>query len=149
MRRKPSLRPATSLLAAAACLWGAYARADSEPYAPPSPAQPSAGGRGHGYAAARRGRGHRDEANLLAPIPGYAVVHLHSTFHPSARVEVFACIDNLFNHKYATWGILSDPTGIGAPGIPPGGVTNGPGVDNRFLSPAAPLEAFLGARLTL
>ena len=49
---------------------------------------------------------------------------------------------------YATWGILGDPTGIGAPGIPPDGVTNGPGVDNRFLSPAAPLEMFGGVRIT-
>jgi hypothetical protein len=42
---------------------------------------------------------------------------------------------------------LSDPTGIGAPGIPPNAVTNAPGVDNRFLSPAAPLEAFGGLRI--
>jgi iron complex outermembrane recepter protein len=90
-----------------------------------------------------------DEANLLAPIPGYAVVHLHSTYRPSTHVELFASVDNLFDRKYATWGILSDPTGIGAPGIPAGAVTNGPGVDNRFLSAAAPLEAFLGVRLTL
>jgi len=46
-------------------------------------------------------------------------------------------------------GILSDPTGIGAPGIPADGVTNGPGVDNRFLSPAAPLEVFGGFRVSL
>jgi iron complex outermembrane recepter protein len=90
-----------------------------------------------------------DEANLLAPIPGYAVVHLHSIYRPSAHIELFASVDNLFNRKYASWGILSDPTGIGAPGIPAGAVTNGQGVDNRFLSPAAPLEAFLGVRLTL
>jgi hypothetical protein len=63
-------------------------------------------------------------------------------------LELFASIDNLFNRLYSTWGILSDPTGIGAPGIPPNGVTNGPGVDNRFLSPAAPFEAFGGVRIT-
>jgi len=43
---------------------------------------------------------------------------------------------------------LSDPTGVGAPGIPINAVTNGPGVNNRFLSPAAPIEAFGGVRLT-
>jgi iron complex outermembrane receptor protein len=88
-----------------------------------------------------------DESNQLAPIPGFASVNLHSTYKPVAHVEMFATINNLFNRKYATWGILSDPTGIGAPGIPPGGVTNGPGVDNRFLSPAAPFEAFGGVRI--
>jgi iron complex outermembrane receptor protein len=89
-----------------------------------------------------------DESNQLAPIPGYAVVNLHSTYRPVDHLEFFATINNLFNRKYATWGILSDPTGIGGPGIPPNGVTNGPGVDNRFLSPAAPFEAFGGVRIT-
>jgi iron complex outermembrane recepter protein len=88
-----------------------------------------------------------DESNQLAPIPGYTVVNLHSTYRPVDHLELFATINNLFNRKYGTWGILSDPTGIGAPGIPPDGVTNGPGVDNRFLSPAAPLEAFGGVRI--
>jgi len=89
-----------------------------------------------------------DESNQLAPIPGYTVVHLHSTYRPAQHLELFATIDNLFNRKYSTWGILSDPTGIGAPGIPPDGMTNGAGVDNRFLSPAAPFEAFAGVRIT-
>jgi iron complex outermembrane recepter protein len=89
-----------------------------------------------------------DESNQLAPIPGYTTVNLHTTYKPVPHFEVFASINNLFNRKYATWGILSDPTGIGAPGIPSNGVTNGPGVDNRFLSPAAPFEAFGGVRIT-
>jgi iron complex outermembrane recepter protein len=89
-----------------------------------------------------------DESNQLAPLPGYTTINLHSTYKPVPHFELFASINNLFNRKYATWGILSDPTGIGAPGIPPNGVTNGPGVDNRFLSPAAPFEAFGGVRIS-
>ncbi len=88
-----------------------------------------------------------DESNQLAPIPGYTVVNLHSTYKPQPHLEVFASINNLFDRKYATRGILSDPTGVDAPGIPPGAVTNGAGVDNRFLSPAAPLQAFGGVRI--
>jgi iron complex outermembrane receptor protein len=88
-----------------------------------------------------------DESNQVAPIPGYTVVDLHSTYKPISHLELFATVNNLFNRRYGTWGILSDPTGVGAPGIPADGVTNGPGVDNRFLSPAAPLEAFGGVRL--
>ncbi len=88
-----------------------------------------------------------DESNQLAPIPGYATVNLHSVFKPAPHLEIFASINNLFNRKYATWGILSDPTGINGPGIPSNGVTNGPGVDNRFQSPAAPVEAFGGVRV--
>jgi len=90
-----------------------------------------------------------DEANLLAPIPGYALVSLHSSFRPAPHVEIFASIDNLLDRRYASWGILSDPTGVDAPGIPAGARTNGPGVDNRFQSPAAPFAAFAGVRLTL
>jgi len=88
-----------------------------------------------------------DESNELGPIPGYAVVDLHSTYTPIRHVELFASIDNLLNRKYATWGILSDPTGTGAPGVPVDGLTNGPGVNNRFLSPAAPFEIFGGIRI--
>jgi iron complex outermembrane recepter protein len=90
-----------------------------------------------------------DESNQLAPIPGFTVVDLYSRYRPTPHLEFFGTIDNLFNRKYATWGILSDPTGIGAPGIPVNAVTNGPGVNNRFLSPAAPVEAFVGLRLML
>jgi iron complex outermembrane receptor protein len=88
-----------------------------------------------------------DEANLLPPIPSYTVVGLHSTYTPVEHVQIFASIDNLLNRKYGTWGILSDPTGVGAPGVPVDGVSNGPGVDNRFLSPAAPFEIFGGVRI--
>lgn len=88
-----------------------------------------------------------DESNQLPPIPSYTVVDLETTYTPVQHVEIFASIDNLLNRKYGTWGILSDPTGTGAPGVPVNGYTNGPGVDNRFLSPAAPLEIFGGIRI--
>jgi iron complex outermembrane recepter protein len=90
-----------------------------------------------------------DESNQLPPLPGYTTVNLHASYKPFAHFEIFASVSNLLNRKYATWGILSDPTGIGAPGVPADGVTNGPGVDNRFQSPAAPLEVFGGVRISL
>jgi hypothetical protein len=49
--------------------------------------------------------------------------------------------------QYATFGVLGDPTGIGAPGIPASATTNGSGVDNRFESPAPPISAFAGVRV--
>ena len=90
-----------------------------------------------------------DESNQLAPIAGYAIVNLHSTYNAGEHLQVFATVSNLLDRRYATWGILSDPTGVNAPGVPSEGVTNGPGVDNRFLSPGAPLEVFGGIRLIL
>jgi iron complex outermembrane recepter protein len=88
-----------------------------------------------------------DESNQLSPIAGYAVTNLHSTYQVTPTVQLFGTIDNLFNAQYANFGVLGDPTGVGAPGIPAGAVTNGPGVDNRFQSPAAPLAAYGGVRV--
>jgi iron complex outermembrane recepter protein len=88
-----------------------------------------------------------DESNQNAPLPGYQVVGLHSSYRIGGKIEIFATLSNLFNRTYATYGLLSDPTGVGAPGVPPDGITNGPGVDNRFQSPAAPFAAFGGVRI--
>ena len=84
-----------------------------------------------------------DESNQLAPLPGYAVLNLHSTLDLSRRVSLFATLDNALDAKYATFGVLGDPTGVGAPGVPP----TGPGADPRFQSPAAPFAAYGGLRV--
>jgi iron complex outermembrane receptor protein len=88
-----------------------------------------------------------DESNQMGPLPGFTVVNLHSKFELNDRIELYVNIVNALDAKYATFGVLGDPTGIGAPGIPPGAVTNGPGVDNRFESPAPPISAFAGIRV--
>jgi iron complex outermembrane receptor protein len=84
-----------------------------------------------------------DEANLLAPLPGYAVLGLHANW-AVGRLTVFGRIENAANARYATFGILGDPTGVGAPGVP----TGAPGADPRFQSPAAPIAAYAGAKLS-
>jgi iron complex outermembrane receptor protein len=89
-----------------------------------------------------------DESNQNPPLPSYQVFGLHSTYQATRWLQVFAHIDNLLNARYATYGVYSDPTGIGAPGIPVTGITNGPGVDNRFLSPAYPFAIYGGVRIT-
>ncbi len=90
-----------------------------------------------------------DESNQMAALPGFAVVNLHATWRPTAHVEVFARIVNAFDRRYATFGALGDPTGVGAPGIPAAAATNDPGIDNRFESPAPPRSAFAGVRILL
>jgi iron complex outermembrane receptor protein len=89
-----------------------------------------------------------DESNQDTTLAGYHVVGLHAAYRSGKRLELFASIDNLLNARYSTYGILSDPTGVGAPGVPADGVTNGPGVDNRFQSPAAPFAVHGGVRIT-
>lgn len=88
-----------------------------------------------------------DESNQNPMLPGYAVVNLHSTYELTEHFELFATISNLLDTHYATYGIYGDPTGVNAPGIPAGAMTNAPGIDNRFISPAPPLAVFGGARV--
>jgi iron complex outermembrane receptor protein len=90
-----------------------------------------------------------DESNQMPALAGFVVVNLHTKYQLSDRVELFASVVNLFNRKYATFGVLGDPTGIGAPGIPAGAATGDPGVDSRFVGPAPPLSAFAGVRIRL
>jgi iron complex outermembrane receptor protein len=88
-----------------------------------------------------------DEANRAAPLPGYTVLGLHASLSLPHAIEAFAVINNLLDRRYATYGIYSDPTGVGAPGIPASAQPNDPGVDNRFYTPAAPLSARAGLRI--
>ena len=88
-----------------------------------------------------------DESNQMKPLPGYAILELHSRYELSKTVELFVNVINATDTNYATFGVLGDPTGVGAPGIPPDASTNGPGVDNRFESPAPPISAFGGVRV--
>jgi iron complex outermembrane receptor protein len=85
-----------------------------------------------------------DEANLLAPLPGYAVADLHASYQIRPGTLASLRVENLFNRRYATFGVLGDPTGVGAPGVP----SAGPGVaDPRFQSPATPVAAYIGIQL--
>jgi iron complex outermembrane receptor protein len=88
-----------------------------------------------------------DESNQNAPLPGYHIISIHSTYQVSRVLDLFVSIDNLLDARYATYGLYSDPTGVGAPGIPASASSNAPGVDHRFQSPAAPLAAFAGIRV--
>ena len=88
-----------------------------------------------------------DESNQNPQLPGYEVLNLHTSYSITKHVEIFAGIQNVLNTRYETLGQFGDPTGIGTPGVPADGVTNGPGVDNRFVSPAAPISASGGVRV--
>ena len=79
-----------------------------------------------------------DEANLLAPLPAYAMVGLHARYDPTRRLELFARVENATDARYATFGVLGDPTGAGAPGVPDANP------DPRFQSPAPPIAAYAG-----
>jgi len=91
---------------------------------------------------------HGDESNQNAPMPGYHVLGLRSSYSVNRHLEIFGTVQNLFDARYATYGLFSDPTGVGAPGIPKDAGPNDPRVDDRFQSPAAPRAVFGGVRIT-
>jgi iron complex outermembrane recepter protein len=82
-----------------------------------------------------------DESNQNAPLLGYAIVNVHTSYTITENFEIFANVQNLLDSHYSTFGIFGDPSGINAPGIPASGV------DNRFVSPAPPISVFGGIRV--
>jgi iron complex outermembrane receptor protein len=81
-----------------------------------------------------------DEATLMAPLPGYAAVNLHSSCDLGHGITLTLRIDNALDARYANFGLLGDPTGVGAPGVLS---TN---VDHRLQSPSPPISVFTGVR---
>ena len=78
-----------------------------------------------------------DEANLLAPVPGYVVVNARAAYRVWSHASVFVLADNLFDAGYSTFGVLGDATGV-----------LGPAYDSpRFLGVGAPRAAWLGVDL--
>jgi iron complex outermembrane receptor protein len=84
-----------------------------------------------------------DEAGLLSPLPAYEVLSLHSTLNLGHRLSASVAVENALDARYATFGVLGDPTGVGAPGVPASDV----GANPRFQSPAAPLSVHGGLKI--
>jgi iron complex outermembrane recepter protein len=89
-----------------------------------------------------------DEANLNRQLPGYTVASLRTSYQIGKHLQVFANIQNLFDRQYSTYGILGDPTGVGAPGVLADGELGDPDVDPRFQSPAMPRAFFAGVKIS-
>ncbi len=59
-----------------------------------------------------------DESNQNPQLPGYHIVNLRTSYRVNRHFELFAKVQNLFDERYSTFGLYSDPTGVGAPGVP-------------------------------
>jgi outer membrane receptor protein involved in Fe transport len=79
-----------------------------------------------------------DEANLLAPLGGYALLNLRAVWHINTHVKVFARIENVLDRKYDTFGILGNPT----PVFPDY-------TDSRFLGVGSPRAGWVGVKVDL
>jgi len=89
-----------------------------------------------------------DEANLNPALPGYTVASLRTSYQLGKHVQLFANVQNLLDRHYSTFGILGNPTGVGAPGVPVNGELGDSGVDPRFQSPAMPRSYFGGVKIS-
>ncbi len=80
-----------------------------------------------------------DEANLLDETDEYAVVNLHGEYNINDYVSVIAKVENLFDAKYETFGLLGEPEEILGPEFN----------DPRFLGPGTERGGWIGVRIKL
>jgi outer membrane receptor protein involved in Fe transport len=84
-----------------------------------------------------------DEANQNPQIPGYFVLNLNTKYRLTDHIQLFALVDNVLDRKYSTYGLYAPVAGLPAPELPSGVVTN-----QRVESPAPPVAAYGGIRVT-
>ncbi len=75
-----------------------------------------------------------DEANLLGPVPGFAVVDTRAAHRITRRLTLVVRAQNLFDADYATFGVVGDAAWLG----------DRFAGDSRFYSPGAPRSAWVG-----
>lgn len=74
-----------------------------------------------------------DEANLLAPVPGFVVVGARVGYQIAEPVGVVVMVSNLLDARYSTFGVLGDAAGV-----------LGPSYDSpRFLGAGGPRAAWV------
>lgn len=94
-----------------------------------------------------------DESNQLNKTSPYAVFNLQSDYSPKKNIKFFARLENIFNSKYETMGVLGEAASdevnvpvaeLGDTGS--GDTAVGP-LDPNFLSPGQPRSFFIGINL--
>ena len=53
-------------------------------------------------------RGDENNQDANGPVPGYAVLNLDARWHVTKNLELFGRVDNVFDRKYANFGILGE-----------------------------------------
>lgn len=79
-----------------------------------------------------------DEANQLAPLPGYQVLNMHTSYDITKNVQVYGIFQNVLDQRYFNFGTLFDPSDVD----PLRNLT-----DPRTLSPGMPFAAYGGVKI--
>jgi outer membrane receptor protein involved in Fe transport len=77
-----------------------------------------------------------DEANLLRRLPGFAIAEARVAYRITSRITAVGNIQNIFDARYSTFGVLGDASLLGNDVDDP-----------RFSSPGAPRSAWVGVDL--
>jgi iron complex outermembrane receptor protein len=81
-----------------------------------------------------------DDANLVAPIPGYVTLGASTTYQLLPNLQLFAWAENITNASYSTFGTFSPTSSVFIAQAPGANLT-------QSLSPAAPFGIFGGLRV--
>ncbi len=85
-----------------------------------------------------------DESNQNQQLPGYGVVNFRTSCKVQKGVVIYGLINNLFDHKYATYGAFYD-TGI----YNVSGNSSAPNLTNTdTITPAQPLSIYGGLKVS-
>ena len=84
-----------------------------------------------------------DESNQAVRLPSYAVFNLHASYQVDKTVQIYARADNIFDHRYATYGTFFDTGAV--PNYANGGAAF---TDPRSVSPARPRAFYAGVKAT-
>lgn len=82
-----------------------------------------------------------DEANLTAPLNGYATAGINASYKPHDGLHLFLVATNVFDKRYSTYGSFGPVGDVSWPNVP-GGVS-----DPRTASPGSPATVFGGLRV--
>ena len=88
-----------------------------------------------------------DEANLDAPIDGYFLLNLLAEYRPLPALQFFARVNNVLDRDYETFGLYGEPDEVLEDELVDAGLEPDD-VSPRFLSPGAPINGFVGIRVT-
>jgi outer membrane receptor protein involved in Fe transport len=92
------------------------------------------------YFSSQYARGDENNQDVHGRIPGYSLVNLDARYQASNQLQVFARIQNVFDRKYETLGVLGE-------NVFPGGVFDPANeVDEQFRSVGAPRAAWIGLK---
>jgi outer membrane receptor protein involved in Fe transport len=80
-----------------------------------------------------------DEANSTSQLAGYWLFNLRTEIKLDTHFTIFARVNNLFDHKYNSFGVYGDPSALLGAAYD----------DKRFVSPGAPRAGWVGIRLSL